>query len=145
MTPRELGNIYNTGKSRRGILPCATWTLNYQSIFTCWWKSLLVAISKFSLLTIWRQSATRKHLLMYPQGDRSGLSKPKTKSIKTNRSYHQRSSPKASLNWSNNNIRFSFNQPNWKRWGVNLFDVIKHLPHTVFLFWHHIRRVANQG
>ena len=30
-------------------------------------------------------------------------------SINTNHSYHQRSSPWASLNWSNNKIRFSFN------------------------------------
>ena len=53
------------------------------------WRSLLVATSKFSLLTIRWHSATRKHLFLYPQGDRSGLRKPK----KNNRSYHQHSSP----------------------------------------------------
>ena len=37
-------------------------------------------------------------------------------SISTNYSYHQRSSPYASLNWSNNKMRFSFNQRNRKRW-----------------------------
>ena len=52
-------------------------------------------------------------------------------SINTNHSYHQRSSPKASLNGSNNKARFSFNQPKRKRWGVKLVDV-KHLPHKAF-------------
>ena len=40
-------------------------------------ESLLVATSMFNLLTIRQHSATRKHLLLYPQGDRSGLRKPK--------------------------------------------------------------------
>ena len=42
-----------------------------------------------------------------------------------------------SLNWSNKNIRFSFNKPNRKRWGVRLVDVIKYLPykHINWLFW----------
>ena len=34
---------------------------------------------------------------------------------------------------SNNKIRFSFKQPNRKRWGAKLADVIKHLPDKVFL------------
>ena len=38
-------------------------------------------------------------------------------SINSNHSYHQLSSPEASLNWSNNKIRFSFNQPSRKRRG----------------------------
>ena len=41
-------------------------------------------------------------------------------SINTNHSYHQRSYPQASLSWSNNKARFSFNQPNKKRWGAQL-------------------------
>ena len=49
-------------------------------------------------------------------------------SINTNHSYLQRSSRYASLNWSNNTARFSFNQSNRKRWGAKLVDV-KHLPH----------------
>ena len=58
-------------------------------------------------------------------------------SINTNHSYHQHSSPSASLNWSNNRIRFSFNQPIRKRWGVRLVDVIKHLLYKALLLWHH--------
>ena len=58
-------------------------------------------------------------------------------SINTNHSYHQCSSPLASLDWSSNKIRFSFNQPNRKRWRVRLVDVINHLPLKVFLLWKH--------
>ena len=57
-------------------------------------------------------------------------------SMNTNHSYHQHSSPKVSLNWSNNKVRFSFNEPNRKKWGARLVDVIKHLSHQVFLLWH---------
>ena len=57
-------------------------------------------------------------------------------SIYTNYSYHQHSSPEASLNWSNNIARFSFNQPSRKRLGVKLVSV-KHLPHKAFLSWDH--------
>ena len=71
-----------------------------------------------------------------PAGDRSALIKPKSISINTNHSYHQRSFPYASLSRSNKKIRFSFNQSNKKRWGVWLVNLIKHLPHKVFLLWH---------
>ena len=75
-----------------------------------------------------RHNVTRKQLFQYPWGDRSGLRKPKNKSINTNHNYLQRPSPYASLNWPNNKIRFNFNQPNRKRWGAMLVDVMKHLP-----------------
>ena len=42
--------------------------------------------------------------------------------INTNHSYHQRSSPWAGLNWSNNKARCSFNQSNRKRWGAKLVN-----------------------
>ena len=67
---------------------CGTETLG---IFICWWS--LVVTSKFSLLTIRWYSATRKHLFLCPQNDRSGLRKPKSISINKNHSYHQCSSP----------------------------------------------------
>ena len=54
--------------------------------------------------------------------------------INANHSYHQHSYPEASLNWSNNKARFSFNQPNRKRWVTKLVHV-KHLPHQAFLSW----------
>ena len=37
------------------------------------------------------------------------------------------------LKWSNNKIRFSFNQPNKKRRVARLVDVIKHTPKGIFL------------
>ena len=46
-------------------------------IVTCWYRSLLVTASKFGLLTIRQNCATRKHLFLYSQGHRSGLRKPK--------------------------------------------------------------------
>ena len=55
--------------------------------------------------------------------------------INTNYSYHQLSSPSASLSWSKNGARFSFNQTNRKRWGTKLVNV-NYLPHKVFLSWH---------
>ena len=56
----------------------------------------------------------------------------KRMSINTNHSYHQHWFSEASLNWSNNKIRFIFNQTNRKRWGVRLIDIITHLLHKVF-------------
>ena len=53
--------------------------------------------------------------------------------INTNHSHRQCSSPWASVNWSNNKIWFSFRQPNRKRLGGRLVDVIKDLPHKTFL------------
>ena len=61
-------------------------------------------------------------------------------SINTNHNYHQRSSPKASHNWSNNKIRFSHKQPSRKRWDARLVDVIKHLPQKVLLLWCHHKK-----
>ena len=79
------------------------------------------------------------------RGDRSGLRKPKRISINTNDSYHQRSSPKASLNWSNNN-RLSFKQPNRKRLGARLVDTKKNI-YLIRYFYCDIitRRLPNQG
>ena len=75
--PRTSRNIHTTRNRCRDIPPCATWHWNYPSIFTCWWRSHLVTTSKFDLLTIRQCSATRKHLFLYSQGDRTGLKKPK--------------------------------------------------------------------
>ena len=58
--------------------------------------------------------------------------KAKKKASIINHNYHQHSSTWVSLNWSNNKIKFSFNQPSSKWWRVRLVDVIKHLPHSCF-------------
>ena len=57
-------------------------------------------------------------------------------SMNTSHSYHQRLSHEVSLNWSNGKIWFSFRQLDRKRWSARLVNVIKHLPHNVFLLWH---------
>ena len=58
----------------------------------------LFAISKFGLLTIRRHSATSKHLLLYPQGDRSGLRKPTSRVITANTSIYFPTSVSTDLN-----------------------------------------------
>ena len=40
------------------------------------------------------------------------------------------------LNWPNK-VRVTFNQPSRKRLSAKLVDAVKHLPHKVFLSWHH--------
>ena len=69
VTPSDLRNIRTTGSSCGDALPCTNMVLKQ--------RSLLVATSTFSLLTIRQHSATRQHLFSYPQGDRSDLRKPK--------------------------------------------------------------------
>ena len=129
MTPRYLKNIHTARSSCRDAFPCSNVALKLPQCFYLLMEKALVHYFKFGLLTIRWHSAIRKHLFLYPQGDRSGLRKPKKD--KHQHSYHQHSSPKISLNWSNNKARFSFNQPNRKRWGAKLVD-IKYLPHKAF-------------
>ena len=61
MIPRNLRNICTTRNNCRDALPCGNIALKLPPIFTCWWRSLLVATSKFGLLTIRQYGATRKH------------------------------------------------------------------------------------
>ena len=53
-------------------------------------------------------------------------------SINTTHSHHQHSAPSVSFNWYDNKARFSFKQPDRKRWGAKLVDV-KYLPLKAFL------------
>ena len=74
MTPRDLRNIHTTGNSCRDALPCTNMALKLPQYFYLLMEKLLVATSKFGLLTIRQHSATSaqcKHLFPYPQGDRS--------------------------------------------------------------------------
>ena len=95
--------------------------------FSCWWRNLLVVASKFDLLTIRWHSAITKHLFFYPQGDRSGLRKPKKE-----KNQHKSGLPPVFTSLSQSKLfRFSFNQPNRKRWNVRLLLL------KLFLLWHH--------
>ena len=114
MTLRDLRKIHTTRSSCRDT-------------FIWWLRILLIAASKFGLLAIKPLSATRKHLFLYPQGDRLSLRKPqKDKPVSL---YQYQLIQK----W----IRFSFSQPNRKRRGMRLVNVIKHLPNKIVLLGHH--------
>ena len=83
MTSSDLRNIRTTGNSCRHALPCAKIALKLPQYFYLlmekpsagWYFQVII-------LTIRQHSATRKHLLPYPQGDRSDLRK-------TNKNKHQ--------------------------------------------------------
>ena len=116
-------NKWLPGNSCRDTLPCATWHWNYHGIFRYFqvWSSLL------SGGTV--QPKNTYSCILKKTGQ--VWESQKRISINTNYTYHKHSSPYAGLNWSDNKIRFSFNQPNRKRSGAKLVDVIKHLPHKV--------------
>ena len=69
MTPSDLENIYTTRYSCRDTLPCIETILSF--LLTDGEASWLLLLS----ITPYH-SATRKHVFLYPQEDRSGLRKP---------------------------------------------------------------------
>ena len=138
MIPRDLRNIRTTGNSCRDALLCAIIALKLPWYFYLLMKKPLVHY--FLVRSPYYQAAQCNQKTAIPVSSRWQVRSEKAKnriSINTNHSYHQHSSPSASLNWSNNNIRFSFNQPNRKIWCTRLVDVIKHLPHKIIFLWNH--------
>ena len=83
MTPMDLRNIHTTGNSCRDAFPCVNMALKLPRYFYLLMEKPLVATSKFGLLTIKWHSATRKHLFLYAQGDRSGFEVPQVLKIAT--------------------------------------------------------------
>ena len=84
-------------------------------------------LKKPAYFPIERVGGTGNHLFQDPQGNKSGLRKPKKKIRKE--------SQRQSL-WSVSTkplIHFIFDQTNRKRWGVRLVDGKQHLPHKAFL------------
>ena len=130
MTPRELRNIHTTGNSSRDALPHASMVLKLPVFLPAdgetSWSLLPSLVSLLSGSTVQPENTYSRILKVTGQVWES----QKRISINTNQSYHQR------LNWSNNKARFSFNQPNRRRWGAKLVNV-KHLRHRAFLLWHH--------
>ena len=126
MTPRDLRNIHTTRNSCRDALPCASMALKLPQYFY-----LLMEKPLSRYFQVWSpyyqaaQSNQKAPILVSSRWQ--AWEYQKRISINTNHSYHQHSSLQASLNWSNNEAKFSFNQPNRKRWGAKLVDV-KHLP-----------------
>ena len=124
MTPRDLRNIHTTGNICRDTLPYANMALKLPQYFYllmekppgCYfqvWSSYYQAvqcnqktpISDYMwlvpmLILLWLFRPDLSPWGYWPQGDRSGLKSQRRISINTNHSYHQCSSPKASLNWS---------------------------------------------
>ena len=137
MAPRDLRNIHITRNSCRDTLPCTNMALKLPQYFYLLMEKPLGHY--FQVRSPYYQAAQCNQKTPIPVSSRWQVRSEKAKkriSINTNHSYHQRSSPQPSLNWSHNKARFSFNQPNRKRWGAELVDV-KHLPHKAFLLWHH--------
>ena len=143
MTPRDLRNIHTTRTSIRDTFPCMTWKFKTSMPKTtpvflrvdgeACWSLLPSSVSVLSGGTVQPENTCSCILKVTGHVWES----QKRISINTNHSYHQCSSPLASLDWSSNKIRFSFNQPNRKRWRVRLVDIINHLPLKVFLLWKH--------
>ena len=72
MTSRDLRNIHTTQNSCRDALSCANMTLKLYLLM----EKPLGCYFQIPSPSRWH-SATRKHLVLYLQGDRSGLRKPK--------------------------------------------------------------------
>ena len=77
MTPMDLGNIHTTRNSCRDALPCANMALKLP-----WYFYLLTEKPLGRYFQVWSpcyQAAqcNEKTPILYPQGDRSGLRKPK--------------------------------------------------------------------
>ena len=146
MTPRVLRNIYTTGSSCRDAPLCANMVLKLPRYFYLLMEKPLRCY--FQVRSSYYQAAQWNQKALIPVPNRwkvrSEKAKKKRININSNHSYHQRSSPSDSLNWSNNKARFSFNQPNRKRWGVKLLDV-NHLPLPHFYHETITKWVSNQG
>ena len=130
MTPRDLRNIHTTGNSCKDALLCTSMALKLLWYFYLMEKPL---VRYFQIWSPYYQVAQCNQKTLIPVSSKWQVRSEKAKkriSINTNHSDHQHSSPQASLNGSNNQARFSFNQPNKKRCGAKLVDV-KHLPHKV--------------
>ena len=77
MTSTDLGNIHTTRNSYRGTISFNAMALKLPVFLPVDGEaSWLLLLSLVSLLSR-QHSATRKHIFIYPQGDRSGLRKLK--------------------------------------------------------------------
>ena len=137
MIKRDLRNTHAIESSCRDTPPCTNMALKLPWFFYLLMEKPLGCY--FQFWPYYYQAAQCNQKARIPVSSRWQVRSEKAKkriSININHSYHQHSSPYASLNWSKNKARFSFNQPNKKRWGVKLVDV-KHLSRKAFLSWHY--------
>ena len=137
MTPRDLRNIHTTGNNCRDALLGANVALKLPRYFYLLMEKHLGRYFPIRSPYYHVARCNQKNIYSLILNVTCQVWESQTWiSINTNQSYHQRSSPEASLNWSNNKTRFSFNQPIRKRWRAKPVNV-KHLPHEVFLSWYH--------
>ena len=139
MTPRDLRNIHTTGNSCRDPLPCANLALKLPQYFYLLMQKPLGRYFQVRSPYYQARHFDQKNIYFYIlKVTGHGCESQKRISIITNYSYHHQGSfPSASLNGSNNKIRFSFNQANRKTSGVRLVEKTKHQDHKVFLLWYH--------
>ena len=107
--------IFTSTSNCRDALPCANMALNVPQYFNLLMEKPLGRY--FQVWSSYYQPAQCNQKTPIPTvslGDKHGLRTPKRIGVYTNHSYHQRSLPKASLNWSNNKSWFSYNQSNMK-------------------------------
>ena len=112
MTPRDLWNIHSTGIAE-GTHFHAQHSTKTTLVYLpddgeTSWLLLSSLVSLLSGSTVQPENTYSCFLKVTGQVWESC----KRISINTNHNYHQHSSPWASLNWSNDNTRFSFKQPN---------------------------------
>ena len=94
MTPRGLRNIHTTENSCRGAIPCPNMTLQLPQYFHLLMEKPLGCYFQVRSPNYQVAQPNQKTPIPNPQGDRSGLRKPKKRIIiNTNHSYHQHSSP----------------------------------------------------
>ena len=109
----------------------------YNMVLKLWWYFYLVMEKTLGRLLLPNSVSLLSCGTWQPESTDSSIHKmtgqfwerQKRISINTNHSYYQCSLPWVSPSWSNDKIRFNFNQPHRRRWGVRLVDVIKHLLH----------------
>ena len=112
MTLRDLRNIHTTRSSCRDALPWANMALKLP-----WYFYLLMERPLgryFQVRSPYYQAAQCNQKTPIPVSLRWQVRSEKAKkriSININHSYHQRLSPQASLNWTNDKARFSLTKP----------------------------------
>ena len=137
MTPRDLRNIHTNENSYRDALLCVNMAPKLRWYFYLMMEKPLGCYLQVRSPDYQAAQCNQKNTyscILKVAGQAS--ESQKRGSINTCYSYHQRSSPWASLNWSNNKARSNFNQPNRKKWGAKLVD-LKHLSHKAFLMQYH--------
>ena len=116
MTPRDLRNIHTTRNSCRDTFPCATWHWSIPVFLPAdgeaFWSLLPSSVSLLSGGTVQPENTYSCILKVTGQVWES----QKRISINTNHRYHKHSFPEVSLSWPNDKNKFSFNQPDRKRW-----------------------------